>query len=939
MKITTALLILFLNINLIFAAAIKNDSYNDDSENDNSKTEVYYLAYTAVVTPIQFYVYLTPYINEDDYKNTNIYNTFKAYFDEQRAKDNFVFYGESTVLFNVDIRTNILLLNVLNLAIDETATIAHAIVNSKSDKLTTYTYKPTLHTYDDKMQTVTIYFVDDFLPRTLYSLTMKFVGSISDKSRGFFKTSYVNREGQKSWVIAAANFQGPGARQIFPCWDKPNIQTHFMFAIKHHQKYKALSNVAITEQVSTVEGNDMVWTYFDSYNYISFYHIAIVLANLEHIVISNDRGGIISMLHREQMTERIKFAQKVAVSVTSYFPVLLNISKYSLKVDHVVIPGFRDEGLGSLGLILYSETDIIYDEFYDPIGCQIKTAFVVARKVVYEAISIVDQSSWSYIWLNEGIATFLGVHILSEIMPNSYSMYLFVVQFLHESLRLNDYYDMPLVSNINETSDIASLFSFTHYVKAPVLIYTLSHITHRFVFMKSVGKYIQLYKFRFFSSRDNTFQRFLSILRKEIIRADIKSDLVQLNNWATQKRYPVLNVTRISFKNEIEISLSKKYFKPYPQNTWIHVIYVPMNNYNMSHESRDWLSSEKSIYVTNISKDVWILVNLHQTGYYRVYYDKYNWNNILKTINTTYISAVPTLNRAQLIDDAYYFLVRGELDFAIFKNFTSYLLQEREYIPWYSIIKIMEEISAFLLFPQSKKVKEHFQIIFESVLKILYPLGYKEANSGNIYTISLRQETARWTCILESQECRNFATLSLLHHMNELKHRRSSLLPYWKEWTYCNGLIKADSIIWNKVFIARKTDKKILEFLACVKNHTIIVNYMNQLKWKYFEEQDRIIIFHSIIAKHAKNNLVLDYILQNFTNVVPSEIKTSTALIDIINHIYSKEQLDMVSDFTKNYVFKIIPHVLQKIEIRLSEIKKQIKYFESFLKVKDLSIE
>jgi len=42
---------------------------------------------------------------------------------------------------------------------------------------------------------------------------------------------------------------------------------------------------------------------------------------------------------------------------------------------------------------------------------------------------------------------------------------LFVVQFQHESLRLNDYYDMPLVSKINTISDINSLFSFTYYVK------------------------------------------------------------------------------------------------------------------------------------------------------------------------------------------------------------------------------------------------------------------------------------------------------------------------------------------------------------------------------------------------------------------------------------------------------------------------------------------
>jgi len=44
-------------------------------------------------------------------------------------------------------------------------------------------------------------------------------------------------------------------------------------------------------------------------------------------------------------------------------------------------------------------------------------------------------------------------------------MDLFVVQFQHESLRLNDYYNMPLIYEADIHSDINSLFSFTYYIK------------------------------------------------------------------------------------------------------------------------------------------------------------------------------------------------------------------------------------------------------------------------------------------------------------------------------------------------------------------------------------------------------------------------------------------------------------------------------------------
>jgi len=83
-------------------------------------------------------------------------------------------------------------------------------------------------------------------------------------------------------------------------------------------------------------------------------------------------------------------------------------------------------------------------------------------------------------------------------------------------------------------------------------------------------------------------------------------------------------------------------------------------------------------------------------------------------------------------------------------------------------------------------------------------------------------------------------------------------------------MILATNDIWNKVLNAEVLDNKLLEFLACSKNHTIIISYIDRLMSEYFTQaQHCITIFHSIIAKHAENNFVLDYILQNFEQVVP----------------------------------------------------------------------
>jgi len=95
------------------------------------------------------------------------------------------------------------------------------------------------------------------------------------------------------------------------------------------------------------------------------------------------------------------------------------------------------------------------------------------------------------------------------------------------------------------------------------------------------------------------------------------------------------------------------------------------------------------------------------------------------------------------------------------------------------------------------------------------------------------------------------------------------ILPGWKEWTYCKGMILANNETWNEVLNKTVLNNKLLEFLACSENNNIIIDYIDLFISGYFNYTEaRIIVFHSIIARHARNNLVLDYILANFAKIL-----------------------------------------------------------------------
>jgi len=111
-------------------------------------------------------------------------------------------------------------------------------------------------------------------------------------------------------------------------------------------------------------------------------------------------------------------------------------------------------------------------------------------------------------------------------------------------------------------------------------------------------------------------------------------------------------------------------------------------------------------------------------------------------------------------------------------------------------------------------------------------------------------------------------------------------LPFWKEWTYCEGLkvlfysLNNKYSLWWEIYHhgKQKFRIKFLKFLACTEDSQFIKDYLNLIKndsttsimfLKDFSDQDYINYFLLTIAKHAKNPVVLDFTLQNLENIKP----------------------------------------------------------------------
>lgn len=158
-----------------------------------------------------------------------------------------------------------------------------------------------------------------------------------------------------------------------------------------------------------------------------------------------------------------------------------------------------------------------------------------------------------------------------------------------------------------------------------------------------------------------------------------------MDSWTTEKGYPVLSVRRSYDTGAIIISQERFISDRKVPNTNVWMIpfnyaYRSANDFNKINEY-DWLSTKAARIETPAAADDWIIFNQQQVGFYRVNYDVRNWQLITDALITNHDS-IHRLNRAQLIDDAYWLARSGRLDVEILMNLVIYLRNEVGYVPW-----------------------------------------------------------------------------------------------------------------------------------------------------------------------------------------------------------------------------------------------------------------
>ncbi|XP_071650930.1 aminopeptidase N-like [Temnothorax longispinosus] len=813
--------------------------------------------------------------------------------------DNFTFDGE--VLVNIEIlsQTRSLTLHTKKLIIDENATFL------KTNTGPADLYFPISYDSNNLTELLTLGF-DKELPTGHYILYLKFSGILNDRSYGFYKSSYINDAGDTVW-FAGTNFMATYARAAFPCWDEPALKASFKIAIKHHRNCTAISNMPISEESEIDESDGKIWTHFEETPVISTYLVSFLIFDLHN---TSNSDSTINIWSRGNVISSASFAHEVAQKAAIELKRYTNSSVRLPKIDHVALPdryviGYNKD-MESWGLITYREVTVLYNKDSSPIDA----VYRIAENVIHQSChqwfgNVVSPSWWTDIWLNAGLANYFKYYILDKIYKD-WRVTDFLVTKTLDSVLLRDSFEhaKPLNVEPNTIKEINLKVSSQASHKASQLLRMLSHCLSDDVFHAGLVKYLDKRKYGVAKPED-LWDALQDAFNESAVQNKFKIQEV-MNTWIGQKGYPLVTVTRDQHTGKTKIT--QEYYQPYKKmsirkNTnnadsanrwWIPINFATRIDPDFSTTlATHWLSPEgEELVIDDIDLQDWIIVNIQQTGFYRVNYDTTNWLKIADYLDSENYTKIHVLNRAQIINDAIYLMFTDKLDPRIFMDVTKYLKRETSYVVWNSLFKILGDATKYFIYNGGGKLLKPYVLdLMNNIVETVMQFHPNE----DYFTKLARNSIFENACAFDHPACLHNTYNQLIDYLENPTVFTNRTSFQEKRLTFCNGIKQANETIWNKLlYMYTNMSEPTLYCLGRSKNRTIIEKFLNMTisEDSPFAKNDIHRVIDSVLNGDFPNiDVVLDFVVNHWDTLITRVDDPMDLLYDISWNVVSRKQV------------------------------------------------
>ena len=513
-------------------------------------------------------------------------------------------------------------------------------------------------------------------------LTIDFSGTLNDRLRGFYRSTFTDADGVQH-VIAASQMQPTDCRTAFPCFDEPDFKATFDVTLTVADGLAAISNGA--EIARTTRPDGRVDVRFATTMKMSTYLVAFIVGELESTPAADVNGTPVKIWHVPGKGHLAGFGLDCAVFATDWFERYYDIPYPGSKIDLIALPDFAAGAMENLGCITFRENLLLVDPATSTQAEQELVADVVSHELAHMWFGdLVTMRWWNGIWLNEAFATFMEVMACEAWKPawRRWTTFSLERTAAYETDSLSS--TRPVEFEVNSPDDSEGMFDVLTYQKGGALLRMLEQYLGPDVFRDGIRHYLRTHSYANTETGD---------LWDAIEESSGRPARQLMDSWIWQRGYPlitaavrgdeiVLRQQRFGFSDEAASD---------PQ-TWMVPLFVRQvaggraaltedTGMVAKIQERKLLMEADEVRIPLMAADAVVVVNAGAHSFVRVEYHP----DLLHRIDGQTLGTLSTVERYALVDDAWASVVAGRLTAADFLTFAEGFGAERELQVWQAV--------------------------------------------------------------------------------------------------------------------------------------------------------------------------------------------------------------------------------------------------------------
>jgi len=510
------------------------------------------------------------------------------------------------------------------------------------------------------------------------TLTIEFEGILNDKLRGFYRSTYVDADGERQ-VIATTQMQATDCRRVFPCWDEPAFKAVFAVTLDVADGLTAISNSPEIDR-STAAGRCVIR--FGDTMPMSTYLVAFVVGRLEASEVVDVDGVPLRLVHVPGKGHLTGFGLEVGAFCLRWFQDYYGISYPGEKVDLVALPDFAAGAMENLGCITFRENLLLVDPATSTQNERQLVTDVVAHELAHMWFGdLVTMRWWNGIWLNEAFATFMQVAACNAYRPDWNRWTAFGVErseaFDTDSLDST----RPVEYEVRSPADADGMFDVLTYEKGGALLRMLEQYLGEARFRAGVSHYLRTHSYANTETSDLW----------DAIEAT-SGDPVRriMDSWIWQPGYPLVTASIVD--GDLELRQRRFRFHTGPGSSdgqrWVIPVHVRAGEAT----TRLLLDGDRATLPLDRDADEPVVVNAGGHGFYRVAYD----DELRSRLDADTLRTLSTLERYNLVDDAWAATIAGRMTAADLLAFLHAFRDETDHAVWQAIAVALRGLGRLL---------------------------------------------------------------------------------------------------------------------------------------------------------------------------------------------------------------------------------------------------